>query len=121
MASQRPSRPVIAYNYKVVGGQGIDAEGAITTPKPTPIAVPIAIPTTVLETVPEAVPTAIAIAASKTPETFLSIDDEDIYIDDDTTSSLLPETSSSSINPSESASQSHFRVPLIRRAPSRRS
>jgi hypothetical protein len=33
MASQRPHRPVIAYNYKVVRGEGIEADGAGVAPK----------------------------------------------------------------------------------------
>jgi hypothetical protein len=34
MVSQRPARPVIAYNYKLVAGEGFEANGAIVALKP---------------------------------------------------------------------------------------
>jgi hypothetical protein len=111
MASQRTTRPVIAYNYKLVRDKGVEAEGAIIAPKATD-AVAVAVASVAVA----------PITRTPAPEASIPIED-DIDNDDndfdalETSTLQLPDIQSSAIQPSEFASlsvtQSHLRVPLI--------
>jgi hypothetical protein len=68
MASQRPLRPVVAYNYKLVGDYRVKANGAIIAPKAVP---------------------AVAVARAKTPELDDNIYDDNSSFDTQDTSILL--------------------------------
>jgi len=70
MASQRPLRPVVAYNYKLVGDHGVEADGAIIAPKAV---------------------LAVAVARAKTPELDDNIYDDDSSFDTQDTF-ILPST-----------------------------
>ena len=90
MASQRPHRSVIAYNFRVVLDGGNNADGAIVNPKAVP-------------------PNDIAVTIAKTPDPEENLYSSDDNSDDDNFNVPSTPVSASATLVAESVPQSHLR------------